>query len=81
MKMELHVGVIPAFFLWEFYSHYKIIIEQTKEILNKEQEGDEWKNKFLPVIIARLPDYPMIRAPKQLAEEDIKPVKKSIQID
>jgi len=81
VKVELHAGAVPALMIWEFYSYHKIITEKTTEILKREAAKEEWKNKFLPVLVLRLPDYPMVPRSQQESGEDIKPVKKSISVD
>ncbi|MBK5286439.1 MAG: hypothetical protein JJE25_13655, partial [Bacteroidia bacterium] len=81
VKIEVYAGAVPAPMIWEFYSYHKVISEKTIEILKREAAKEEWKNKFLPVLILRLPDYPMIPKVQVESGEDIKPVKKSISVD
>ncbi len=77
MRLEVWMGEVPVWLLWQYYKDYKVIEENTWSKLEEAKESEEFKGQRWPVMMLKMSD------PETTEEEDqeIKSTKKYLRID
>lgn len=76
-EVELMIGVIPAYVVWQYFKEMRALPDQTFEVLANDKEGE----KLCPVMAFRYPNRAPFYVPGEAAGAPIVTGKKSLIID